>query len=44
MLTVDGVSGLVLVPELSWLGAADIDVGTATEVGASVVATAVVRV
>ena len=43
MLTVGGASGLVL-PELSWLGAACIDAGTGIEVGASVVATAVVRV
>ena len=44
MLTVGRVSGLVLVPELSRLGAAGIDAGTGTEVGASVVATVVVRV
>ena len=44
MLTVGGVSGRVLVPELIWLGAAGIDAGTGTEVGACVVATAVVRV
>ena len=44
MLTVGGVSDVVLVPELSWLGAAGIDAGTGTEIEASVVATAVVCV
>ena len=44
MLTGGKVSGLLLVPELNWLGAASIDAGTGTEVGTSVVATTVVRV